>query len=304
MVVAGNPYGPTHQYAGNHHAVGGIIRNNFVLRGAYIALELCKTKDLKVYYNSIYSADASYFRTVHIYDASGETTNLHLAYNIIRGQIFENATGDWTYTGNITGSTPQPEWFVDPAVADLHLTASATAAIDAASPLPEVPDDYDLQPRGSAPDVGADESNPPGPALFADGFESGGFATGGWTASGSASVSGQAAYSGDYGAKLAKVASITKALSTAGYGSIHVRFYRTTKALDAGEYLFCEWSDNGGQTWYELGKTQDTSWAQEDFTCPAGADNNPDFQFRFRTNGNKTNEQGLVDEVEVTGTPQ
>ena len=44
-------------------------------------------------------------------------------------------------------------------------------------------------------------------------------------------------------------------------------------------------STDGGQTWHELGRTQATAWAQEDFACPAGAANNPDFQVRFRTDG-------------------
>ncbi|KPK80948.1 MAG: hypothetical protein AMJ81_11125, partial [Phycisphaerae bacterium SM23_33] len=109
---------------------------------------------------------------------------------------------------------------------------------------------------------------------------------------------------GSYGAHITEVASITKALSTAGYTDIHVKYYRRTKGLDSGEYLYCEWSDNGGQNWYELGRTQATSWAQEDFTCPAGAANNPNFRVRFRTNANKSNEYGDVDDVEIIGTEQ
>ncbi|HET6427131.1 MAG TPA: Calx-beta domain-containing protein, partial [Phycisphaerae bacterium] len=140
--------------------------------------------------------------------------------------------------------------------------------------------------------------------LFFDDFESGNFTAGGWSTSGSASVTGRAAYNGSYGAHLAGVASITKAVSTDGYTDIHVKCYWRTKALDAGEYLYCEWSDDGGQTWYELGKTQATSWAQVDFTCPAGAADNQDFQVRFRTNADKDNEYGEVDDVEITGTSQ
>jgi len=415
-ICLGNPSGTGHAYMAPWCVVGGIVRNNFVTRGINIALEICDTKDLNVYYNSIYSEDASYFRTVHIWGPN--TTNLHLAYNIIRGQIYENSTGDWTYTGNITGSTPQADWFTDWTVADLHLTENATAAIDAASPLPEVTEDYDQQPRGTAPDVGGDESNPPegvtvsfdlassngaesvtpvnlsvslseaadevvtvdyavtgGTAqgggvdytlnpdtltfqvgqttknipitivddgdpeddetievtlsnpvnamlgsiavhtytiidndspvsLFADDFESGNFSAGGWTASGAASVSRQAEYEGTYGAKLGGIASITKALSTSGYADVHVKCYWKAQGLDSGEYLYCEWSDNGGQNWYELGKTQASSWGQADFTCPSGAANNPNFEFRFRTNANKSNEYGCVDNVEIIGTPQ
>ena len=147
--------------------------------------------------------------------------------------------------------------------------------------------------------------NDTGPAtLFSDDFESGNLTAGGWTAAGGASASTQAAYTGIYGAKLKAVASITKPLSTAGYTDIHVKFWRKTKGLDSGEYLYCEWSDDGGLHWYELGKTQATSWAQEDFTCPAGAANNPNFQVRFRTNASNAGEYGCVDDVEIVGTSQ
>ncbi len=625
-----------------HCAMGGILRNNFVTRGAYIALELCFTKDVNVFNNTIYSEDANYFRTVHIY--GGTTTNLQSKYNIIRGQVFANGA-NWTDVGSIIGTAPQPGWFTNWAVGDLHLTPSATPAIDAASPLAEVPDDFDEDPRGESPDIGADEfiptavtvqfdltasngdesvtpanlavslsgvssqvvtvdyavtggtaagggvdytlnpgqlqfdpgqvtkyipiaivddgmdeddetvevtlSNPvnatlgantvhtytindndapptvqfnltasngdeavtpanlavslsaasgktitvdyaptggtaagggvdytlnpgslqfdPGqtskkvqiaivndtldeddetiqvtlsnpvnatlgantvhtytindndaaptvqfnltasngdesvtPAnlavslsaasgktitvnyaptggtatgggvdytlaagqlqfdpgqtskniaitivddpdpesdetivvtlsnpvnatlgantvhtytindndqagpeqLFSDGFESGNFTAGGWTTSGSASVSSQAAHTGTYGAKLARASTITKALSTAGYADIHVKCWWRAVGLDSGEYLYCEWSDNGGQNWYELGTTQSTSWSQPDFTCPAGAANNPNFRVRFRTNANKTSEYGCVDDVEIIGTAQ
>jgi hypothetical protein len=139
--------------------------------------------------------------------------------------------------------------------------------------------------------------------LFFDDFESGSFTAGGWTTSGSADVSTSADYNGIYGARLRATSSITKALSTVGYTDIHVTFYRRTQGLDSGEYLYCEWSDDGGQSWNALGSTQSTSWYQEDFTCPSGADNNPDFRFRYRLNASSTREYGYVDDVEIIGTP-
>jgi len=158
-IALGNPAGPTHPYTPGYHSVGGIVRNNFVLRGTdsdNIALELCYTKDLKVYNNTIYSEDAGYWRTVHLYGAS--TTNLDSRYNIIRGRIYRNGA-NWSEIGNITGSTPQASWFVDPGEADFHLTAQATLAIDGAATLAEVTDDVDghLRPVGDYPDIGADE---------------------------------------------------------------------------------------------------------------------------------------------------
>ncbi|MHC4395700.1 MAG: LamG domain-containing protein, partial [Planctomycetota bacterium] len=141
-------------------------------------------------------------------------------------------------------------------------------------------------------------------SLFSDGFESGNFTTGGWTTqNSSASVSGSAAYTGSSGAKLKKATWIEKALSTAGYETIHVKYVRkTSNKLDAGEYLYAEWYN--GTSWTELESTQETSWASKDWTCGAGANNNAGFKIRFLINADSNNETGYVDDVEITGTAQ
>jgi len=190
-IALGNPSGPGR---GKHHAVGGIIRNNTILRAGEwtvnnIGIELCNARDVKVYHNTIYSADAWYIRSVHILDDPGEgaTSGVVLANNIIRGHLLDNtaegrrrrraglaplpeAKRGWGMVSNLHGwkdtadgpwrGTPVPaEWFRDPAAGDLHLTAFATPAIDRAEPVAEVTDDVDgdKRPRGDAPDVGADE---------------------------------------------------------------------------------------------------------------------------------------------------
>ncbi len=159
-IAMGNPAAPGHVYMPGYHVTGGIVRNNFVTRGAGIGMELCFTKNLEICYNTIYSADAGYSRTVSIYDTSGDATvNLQLKYNIIRGLVSNTSTGSGnvTETGDITGSTPATNWFVAPDTGDLHLTSNATLAIDHGVSLPEVTDDFDKQARDSTPDVGADE---------------------------------------------------------------------------------------------------------------------------------------------------
>ncbi|HUU82274.1 MAG TPA: hypothetical protein VM243_02105, partial [Phycisphaerae bacterium] len=173
----------------------------------------------------------------------------------------------------------------------VQLTLTADAAYQIGSP--------------SSDTVTIADNDTSGPTtLFSDGFESGNFTTGGWSASSDASVGSQAAYTGVYGAKLKKVASITKALSTVGYTDIHVTCAWKTVGFDSGEWLYCEWSNNGGQNWYEAGTISSGTWATPDFTLPAGAADNASFQVRFRTNANKTSEYGCVDDVEITGTPQ
>ncbi len=156
-IAFGNPYRTV-----PYHTTNGIIRNNFVVRGAGYAVELCATNNLQVYNNTIYSDNAG-ASTVHVYDSV--TTGLKLYEDIIRGQIFwQGASG--SSTGTISGSTPAASWFVDPLNGDLRLLPGAAAAIDTAQVLPEVTDDYLARPRGGSPDKGAYEVAAPRVAAF------------------------------------------------------------------------------------------------------------------------------------------
>jgi hypothetical protein len=137
---------------------------------------------------------------------------------------------------------------------------------------------------------------------WTDGFESGDLVTGGWTTSGNASASDKAEYTGTYGAAVKGTAWMEKAISTAGFTAIHVKYVRKTKGLDSGEYLYVEYHD--GTQWNQLEATQATSWASQDKTCGSGADNNADFKIRFRTNANNASEYAYIDDIEITGTAQ
>jgi hypothetical protein len=171
-IAYGNPSNGSGTWAMN----GGIVRNNFVYArtaapadpvnepwggNADLGMEMCYTKDVKVYNNTIWTDSGSFFRAFQVYaSAAIQTTNLQLKYNIIRGSILSTyANGTWTSTGDIIGNAAQASWFFDAANANLHLTKLATAAIDHAVLLADVPTDFDQQARpiGSAPDVGADE---------------------------------------------------------------------------------------------------------------------------------------------------
>jgi hypothetical protein len=139
--------------------------------------------------------------------------------------------------------------------------------------------------------------------LFSDGFEGGNLTDGGWTISGSASVGSAGAFSGGYGAIIKKTAWIQKALSTAGLKDNHVQYARKTAGLDAGEYLYVEWSADG-TVWNSLETTTATSWETRNLLCGSGAENQVDFRLRFRTNANRTDEYGYVDAVVLIGTPR
>ncbi len=181
-ISIGNPSGPNNSHVAPWHAVGGIIRNNTILRRGETydwAMELDNTKDFQVYNNTLYSDDATYFRTLQIYDepAEGLTTNLQLKNNLIRGDVKDLSSGDWSRAavvamGNLVdavGNVVVPAWFADSAAGNLHLTEQATGAIDQAAVLAEVPFDIDGGPRpaGTAPDIGADElASPKGDANY------------------------------------------------------------------------------------------------------------------------------------------
>jgi predicted phosphodiesterase len=135
--------------------------------------------------------------------------------------------------------------------------------------------------------------------IFNDSFESGSFAAGGWQTGTNASVKGPAAYTGLYGAELKYSATIEKAISTVGYSNIHIKYARITGRMEAGELLYAEWFD--GQSWNILEQTQDESWAIQNLSCGAGADNNANFKLRFRTIADKLNEYAYIDDIEITG---
>jgi hypothetical protein len=179
-ISIGNPHGPIGSHVDPWHAEGGTIRNNFILRRDESidnwAMELDNTKDFKVYNNTIYSEDVTYFRTLQIYDEAGEglTTNLDLQNNILRGRVHDVSTGDWSSAavaamGNLvdtSGATVLPSWFVDAAGGDFHLTELAAAAIDGGAVLADVPTDFDVhsRPYAAGVDFGADEWAIPGDA--------------------------------------------------------------------------------------------------------------------------------------------
>ena len=145
-------------------------------------------------------------------------------------------------------------------------------------------------------------TNAGGPeSLFSDGFESGSFASGGWTTqNNSAAVKGSAAFTGSSGAELKKTTWLEKTLSTEGYGSIELHYARRTSGMDANEWLYVEWS-NDGQNWTELEATKDQTYSQQGWLIPL-AEDQPGFRIRFRINASANNEKARIDDVEILGT--
>jgi hypothetical protein len=114
-------------------------------------------------------------------------------------------------------------------------------------------------------------------------------------------ITDEAAYTGTYSVEIRTASSIKKQISTVGYSDIRVRYARKVDGgdpYDTGEYLYAEWSTNG-TNWNILEQTQQTTWAYKDFVCDPNADDNPNFQIRFRTTANLSGEYAYVDSIEL-----
>jgi hypothetical protein len=76
----------------------------------------------------------------------------------VSGRGYTQANNVW-----LTDASLAERFFVNPAACDLHLKPAAAEAIGKGMKLPEVEDDWDGDPRGDAPDTGADQITPSGP---------------------------------------------------------------------------------------------------------------------------------------------
>lgn len=142
---------------GDH--IGGIVRNNMIYASQPhdVVIEMVHASGWLVAHNT----------AVLLHPGSGLTWGMEarfsdsqgtFAYNLTNMDIWGNRDGaNGTLTGNLTNA--QSGWFVNVAGGDLHLAATAVAAIDQALPLPQVTDDFDGdgRPAGPSPDIGADE---------------------------------------------------------------------------------------------------------------------------------------------------
>jgi PKD repeat protein len=137
---------------------GGIIRNNFITEtrsiGGDVAIGLQNSANTQVLNNTLW-LNNDYSNAIEYRFAA--TTGVQILNNLTNKAIASRDSATGTLSGNLTNA--QSSWFVNTATGDLHLTASATAAIGQVSPLSNVPDDYngDSRPTSGKIDIGADE---------------------------------------------------------------------------------------------------------------------------------------------------
>jgi len=149
--------------------------------------------------------------------------------------------------------------------------------------------------------------------IFYDGFESGGFAEGGWqTSSPAPVVSTDHPYQGSYAAggsvaifgATTNTYSFAKTLNTSGYNNVTLSYARAVEDAGAGNITFtAEYSTDGGSTWTSLESVTDTNnvYSVVSFSVPSA----PQLTIRFSgTFGGLVQANAncfWVDEVRVTG---
>ena len=136
------------------HANGFVVRNNFVVRCPECNILADHTRNCRVLNNTVHdpeSRNGRLLRAVHANDGLVVTNNIFSGPAIVT-RLNEGAID---IRNNLIQSVG--EYFVDAKSGNLHLTEKAVKAIDEGLPDEQVSEDFDGQPRGTPPDLGADE---------------------------------------------------------------------------------------------------------------------------------------------------
>jgi hypothetical protein len=149
-ICLGNPH---RDQDTTNHCLRCIVRNNFVTRAYEGGIVTVYTKDCKILNNTIYDIDGRLGRLIRlVFDNDG----LLVANNLVSGPRIRNESASQVrFLNNLQKDLTAT--FADASSGNLHLKIEDFDAIDKALQLPEVADDIDGQPRGSKPDIGADE---------------------------------------------------------------------------------------------------------------------------------------------------
>jgi hypothetical protein len=136
----------------------GIVRNNMFYRsstqGGDVGITINNSAGTKVLNNTVIMS-GTYPNAIEY--RFTPTTGVDIRYNLTDAAIQARDGASGTVSGNVTNATGS--WFVNMSGGDLHLSSTATTAINRAQSHPDVTLDYDDEPRpaGTAPDIGADE---------------------------------------------------------------------------------------------------------------------------------------------------
>jgi hypothetical protein len=141
----------------NDHT-GGVIRNNMIARsagaGGDVAIAVFDSPGTRVVHNTIWMGGA-YPNAIEY--RFPDTTGVTVANNLSDVGALAREGGAGSVSGNVW--TAPAAFFAAPGTGDLHLRATAAAAIDKVTATADAANDWDAQsrPSGAAADVGADE---------------------------------------------------------------------------------------------------------------------------------------------------
>ena len=146
----GNPYRDSET---TYHCVRCIARNNFITRAPEAGIVTVYTKDCKLLNNTIHDPESRLGRLLRTVFAND---GLVFANNLLSGPGIRNESeSEISFSNNLIKDLTDS--FVNPGEGNLHLKNGLIDAVDNGVMLAEVAEDIDRQPRGAAPDIGADE---------------------------------------------------------------------------------------------------------------------------------------------------
>jgi hypothetical protein len=138
---------------GDRGHVRGVVRNNLVRTTRDVGIGLESASGSRVLHNTVVAE--GYPNAIEY--RFGSTSGVEVANNLTAGEIAARDGASGTASGNVTHAASG--WFVAAAAGNLRLAAAQADAVDQAAPLSDVTSDIDCEarPKGSAPDIGADE---------------------------------------------------------------------------------------------------------------------------------------------------
>lgn len=129
----------------------------------------------------------------------------------------------------------------------------------------------------------AEQDNPLTATLLSDGFETGGFVTPRWSASGDAAVHAEAARTGSFGARLGRGGALVASFDTTGHTGVSVSYELRGVGLGPFEHVAVQWALPGGG-FSELARTDGAAWTSRTFALPAAAAGRAGVRLRFVVN--------------------
>ncbi|MCP4692203.1 MAG: hypothetical protein GY859_29425, partial [Desulfobacterales bacterium] len=142
---------------GDRGHVGGIIRNNMIYHDASegfadVSIGLERAPGAQIYNNTIYQEHA-YPNAIEY--RWPETTGVLIANNLTNAAISARDNASANVSANVTQALAS--WFVNASSGDLHLAHQEPLVVDQGQSVSGLVDDFDLDARSGAVDIGADE---------------------------------------------------------------------------------------------------------------------------------------------------